>query len=147
MTPRDNLLVNGQPVEVTYQDGTKETVYVKTLSIRQLSLFTNFLGSRDTPGLVALCVGKPVEWVDTLTDESYCALPPKCTAVNFKRAVAISREDPIAAAELVPFLVKLEAMIKSAPLTPPKPASIGSESSPAPAPSESAAATGSGSST
>ena len=147
MTPRTNLLENGSPVDVRYTDGTKETVFVKTLSLRELARFTGFVGSNNTPALVALCVGKPEEWVDTLEDDSYRALAPKCVAANFKRAVAISRDDPIAAAEIVPYLVKLEAMIKLVPLTPPASDETGSASSPAPAPSASAAATGSASST
>ena len=144
MNPNHNLLINSVPIEVTYLDGTKETVCVKSLTIRELAIFTGFIGTNNTPGLVALCVGRPPEWVDTLEDDSYRALAPKCIQLNFSRAIGISRDDPVAAVDLVPYLLKLDKLIQSAA---PRPTGEhGNSSSPTPAPVASAEVIGSASS-
>jgi len=134
-------LVNAVPVEVTYRDGRKETITLAELSIRQLYVFIKHLGSSDTPALVALSAGKPADWVDTLSDESFDALTAAAIKLNFARAVARGQSDPVAAATLGPLLISLVDVVQKLQTN----GSSGNISLPAPVVLASAEATGSGS--
>lgn len=139
----NTTLVNAVPVEVTHLDGTKETVEVRQLSIRQRYKFAELAASDASPEIVAMCVGKPEAWVDTLEDDSYGLLLQKSHELNFQKAVTLVAKDPLLAARLLPMLLRFQALEKarqSFGIVSPAP-------SPAPASSESAAATGSAAST
>lgn len=137
-------LVNQIPVAVTYRDGRTETLAIETLTIRKRYLFIRHLGGNDTPALVALCAGKPVEWIDTLTDASYMALVAECIRQNFTGAMELVKNDPVALHQLGPLLFSLEKLTRELQ---PTNGPYGSGSSPAPASSASAVEIGSGSST
>jgi hypothetical protein len=137
------ILINAVPIEVCYRDGHKETINLGELSIRQLYVFIKQLGASDTPALVALCAGKPPEWIDTLSDDSFDALASQAIKLNFTRAVARAKSDPVAAAMLAPLALSFANVMRSQQTL----GSFGSDLSPAPAASESAAETGNGSST
>ncbi len=139
-------LINATPVAVTYRDGKTETVTLSELSIRNLYQFIKHLGGNDTPALVALCAGKPIEWVDTLTDESFDALVAASIKLNFQRATDRVKIDPVALSRIGPMLLEIERVSAGILAMPPDamktPGHSGSGSSPEGAPSASAAATG-----
>jgi len=144
-TPAPENLVNATPFEVAYLDGKKETVQISRLSIRQLYTFAKHLAATEGPELAALCTGKPIEWIDTLTPASFAALHRACIDLNFPAASEVAKGDPRLAAKLMPFIqdsatTLILAMGAMAGLN-------SNASSPAPAPSVSPAATGSESST
>ena len=93
--------------------------------------------------LVALCAGKPPEWVDTLSDDTFDALAAQAIKLNFPRAVARAKSDPVAAAMLAPLALSLASVLRSQQTL----GSFGNDLSSAPAASESVAETGNGSST
>lgn len=117
---------------VTLSDGvTTEEVELRRLTLRQLYAYIEKLGGKASPELVAMCAGKPVEWVDTLSDESFAKLAKETFAANFQRAVTLAKEDPVAAGLLAPFLLLASAARGT----------DGEEKSPSSASSESAAET------
>ena len=141
-------LVNSEPVAVTHLDGTTTTAHLARLSLRQLYTFAEHVRGSRTPELVALCTGQTVEWVDSLTDESFGDLTQRCVAANFQRAMTIGDRDPVMAGIIGPStargVIAVSEMIKAIQ---PSAGTSGSNSSAAPAPSASAAVTGSASST
>lgn len=138
-------LINATPVEVTFRDGTKATITLSELSIRQLYVFIKHLGGSDTPALVALCAGKPAEWVDTLSDASFDALVAVSIKLNFQRATDRVKNDPVALGKLAPMLFELESAIGH--LETRISGQPGRTALPAPVPSASAPETGSAAST
>lgn len=133
------MLVNGTPVRVVLVDGTAENITLPKLTLRQLYVWAKHVSYRDMPALVAFCVGKPVEWIDTLSDESFGELAKACVEQNFQRAVTLSRSDPVIAAMLSAVLSEMVGAME-------KLMTIGAVSnalSLKPAPSESVAVIGS----
>lgn len=152
MSTASKSLINAEPVEVESLDGTKVSVSLARLSIRQLYVFAEHVRGNKTPELVALCTGKPIEWVDSLTPESFAELAGRCVTANFPTAMTIAEKDPVMAIMIGPLVatgvLSVAAMLPAIkPPTPPTAGESGSSSSPAPAPSASAAASGSASST
>lgn len=138
-----SALLNATPFEVTHLDGTKQTIELRQLSIRQLYKFAGFAAADASAELVALCAGQPLEWIDTLADDSYGALLQRAHELNFQRAVLLVARDPLIAAKFLPLLLRLQAAEKALQnLGPTSPAP-----SPAPASSASAAEIGSAAST
>jgi hypothetical protein len=113
--PMNQTLLNKTPITVIHLDGKSETVSLRELSIRQLGEFITFLANGKSPHLVALCVDRPIEWIDTLTLASYGELCKKALAVNFPRAAEVAVNDPVAGAELLPLLHRLNEMVKLLP--------------------------------
>ena len=142
MSTAPNLL-NATPHEVTYLDGKTETINLGRLSIRNLYTWTHHLAGDRIPEMVARSTGKPLEWLDNLTDESFAALSAKCIQLNFPRAMVLGETDPTIAIKLAPLLHQLVGVIKASP----SPGPISSASSAEPAPSASPAEIGSASST
>lgn len=145
-----SILVNAEPVEVELLNGSKETVTLARLSIRQIYVFAEHVKGNKTPELVALCAGKSIEWVDTLADASFAALTEQCVTANFHRAMAIAEKDPVMAGLIGPAvatgILSVAEMLPAikASLTSPAPAGEATKSSsPAPSSSASAAAIGS----
>lgn len=104
MSTPAHTLVNASPVEVEHLDGRRETVQLSRLSIRQLYLFCTHLAAVAGPDLAALCTGRSLDWVDTLTPESFGALHKRCIELNFPKAGEVAKGDPRLAAKLMPFL-------------------------------------------
>jgi len=97
-------------ISVTLNDGvTTEEVELRRLTLRQVYTYIEKLGGKASPELVAMCVGKPVEWVDTLSDESFAELAKVSFSENFQRAVTLAKEDPVAAGLIAPFLLLANA--------------------------------------
>jgi hypothetical protein len=132
-------LIASAAVEVEYLDGTKETLSLRRLTIRQLYHYIVLLGGRDTPGMVALCADQSLEWIDTLTDKSMASLAARCSAENFQRAVDLASQDPIAASSMLPLFKEMSVLMHVASAS----GITGNASSPAPAASASAVETGS----
>jgi hypothetical protein len=139
-------LLNKTPVTVTHNDGTTELVAVRELTIRRLGEFILLAVADRTPELVALCVDRPVDWIDMLTLDSYGELSKLAIELNFPRATKITENDPVAAARLAPLLHRLREALELFPLSAPSMQNTAS-SSPEPAVSASAAAIGSAVST
>ncbi len=135
-------LINATPVAVTYRDGKTETITLGELSIRNLHQFIFHLGGNDTPALVALCAGKPLEWIDTLTDTSFDGLTAASIKLNFQRATDRMKTDPVALSKLAPLLLTLEKVTLEMMRMQATPGPSGNALSLAPALSASAAETG-----
>ncbi len=137
------MIITTKPIAVTFLDGKSETINLPRLTLRQLYVWAKAAAQRDTPALVCLCTGKPPEWLDTLTDESYATLAQACISENFQRAMTVAKSEPVIAAQIVPLVAEMQAsMLTAASLAKPS-----SDLSPTPAPAESAAETGTASST
>lgn len=132
-------IVNAKPVTVAYRDGKSEVLHLGELSIRNLYCWIEHLSTRNTPALVALCLGKPVEWIDTLSDESYGELSRLAFDVNFPRATALSSKDVTVAALMKPMLLEIASLASDSD------GKLSGDKSLAPAALASPAATGSGS--
>lgn len=132
-------LINATPFAVTYLDGSAETIQLGRLSIRNLYTWTHHLAADRLPELVALTVGRPVEWVDNLTDASFAELSAHCVKLNFPRAMEIGKTDPTIAVKLAPVLAQFAAALRASPSPGP------SSSAPSPAPASSASPAGTGS--
>jgi hypothetical protein len=137
MNTTAHTLVNEQPVVITYRDGRAESITLGELTIRQLYRWIEFFAKNDVPALVALCAGKPLEWVDTLTDESFGDLSKIAFERNFPRATALASKDVTVAALIRPSLLQI------ASLSPDPAGPSSSAKSPAPAASASAPVIGS----
>lgn len=136
MNTPTSTITNEHPVVITYRDGRTETLKLGELSIRNLYRWIEHFAKNDVPALVALCAGKPVEWVDSLTDDSFGDLSKLAFELNFPRATALSSKDVTVAALLKPSLLQIASLADHA-------GPLSNAKSPAPAASDSAAASGS----
>jgi len=105
-------------LEVTLIDGTtKELVELKRLSLRQLYQFVEVLSAKETIDAIVLATGKTVEWVETMSDESYGLLAEAVHSANFPRAMALIKKDPAMAIGLAPYIgrmLKADGMVGGA---------------------------------
>ena len=97
------MITSVAKVEVTLADGsTKETVELRRLSPRQLyQLFELLNGGKTSADAIALCTGKPIEWTDTLSDESFGELAKRVHEENFQRAVLIVEKGDVGMAIVI----------------------------------------------
>lgn len=102
----NSTLVNAVPFEVTLLDGTKETVAVARLTVRQLYAAIEHIAADKTTDLVALCIAHPLEWIDRLSDESYAALARECMHANFSRAMTLAASDSLIAMKIAPIVAR-----------------------------------------
>lgn len=123
------MLTTATKIEVTLVDGSVETVELKRLTIRQLYHFVEVLSAKSSADAVALCAGKPVEWVDTLSDASFKKLAKAVHDENFPRAMELSDGDNSMAIAIAPYISK---MLKADGMV----GSVRSPSSPSPASAE-----------
>jgi hypothetical protein len=100
-------LVNSAPIEITMANGGMGVVQMRRLSIRQLYSFVEFITTDKTPELVAMCCAQELEWIDTLSDESFAMLAKKAIEANFQRAVNLAKEDQTTAVKIFPVLQRL----------------------------------------
>ena len=100
-------LLNYTPHKVEKLDGTHEEIALPRLSITKLYLFAQKLAATDGVGLVTLATGKSIEWVDTLTPESFAQLHKTIIEQNFPLATAIAKGDARLAAQLMPFIQEM----------------------------------------
>ncbi len=107
-------LVNAKKFDAVLENGGTDIVFLKQLTIRQLYKFVEFVTTDQTPQLVALCAERDLEWVDTLTLESYGALAAECMKLNFLRATALAEKDTLVAMKLAPLNMKVLAALKQA---------------------------------
>jgi hypothetical protein len=140
-------LVNGQNVIVKFADGRDGLIVLKKLSIRQIYQFVECMTKDKTPELVALCIDQDVEFIDTLSDESFAELAKAAIAANFPRAMKLAQSDQVIAAKIFPVLQQLATIGQSLQRFQKDVGEIMKNSSPVPALAASATATGSGSST
>ena len=124
------------PFTIAKLDGSSETLALGHLSIRALYTWTHHLAGDRIPELVAFAAGKPVEWVDTLTDEAFAALSAKVIQLNFPRAMTLAQTDPIIAVKLAPLVNQFANLLRSngpmlSALSPAEPPSASAEVTPA----------------
>ena len=72
-------------VIASMRDGSSETVMVIWVPQRQLSDYVAVVDNEAAS--IAFCCGKPVEWTDNLTDESFLQLLEVSRSINLKRAL------------------------------------------------------------
>jgi hypothetical protein len=94
-------------------DGTTEVLALGYLPLRSLYTWTHHLAGDRIPELVAHAAGKPLEWVDTLTDEAFAALSAKVIQLNFPRAMTLAQTDPIIAVKLAPLVNQFANLLRS----------------------------------
>jgi hypothetical protein len=107
VTPTQAAL-NATPATVLYQDGREEEISVAQLPIIDLYKFIDGIALDDVPKVVALCCGRDLAWVNTLTPKSYGKLSKLTIEQNFPPAMEIIQSDPIAAAKCSKLLALLD---------------------------------------
>ena len=141
MSNTAGTILGGGFITASHLNGTRSDLVLRQLSIRQLYQFCRDFSEERGPELVALCLGKDMEWVDTLTPESYAELYTRAFNENFPKAAKILQSDPSLAAKVGPAIVRLQNTVTAIQTA------SSYATSPAPAPSASAEANGSVSST
>jgi hypothetical protein len=107
-------IAGGVEMEVTHQDGSKETVKVRQIPISKIQKFVVALG--DEAGTIGLYCDKPSEWADTLSLDSASAVLDKGQELNLPflsawfRRQAKWRESQATGA-IAELEAKIEAMI------------------------------------
>lgn len=132
------------PWSVTLPNGEVEKFSIKPLSISKLYQWLHLARDQSEPAMVALAIGKTVEWIDDNIDiDQFAKLAGKCSEVLFPQALRLAKGAPAAAALLAPVIQKTELGLKIIAIL-----STGyGEQSSKPQPSESAPATPSASPT
>ena len=105
-----STLVNGTPHSVTFSKkhgGASLSVLISELEIGPLYKFCHCLVENKTPELVALCIGKPIEWLNQLDVKSYSELSAKCIELNFQNAMTMMEGDPVLALKLGPIVLQM----------------------------------------
>jgi hypothetical protein len=121
-SPNDELITiaGGVDLEVTKQDGSKETVKVRQIPISKID-FGTAVGSGDEASAIALYCDKPKEWVDALDLQSLNAVADKGQELNlpfygawFRRQVKWrENETPGAIVELEKRVTQMIAGLRS----------------------------------
>lgn len=96
------IALNATPVTVTYEaTGQTEEIQIKQLTNRELYKYIKAIKDDDMVSVAAFCAGKPLEWIDTITVESYAAIIGIVRDQNFQKAMAIAAADPVAGVVLL----------------------------------------------
>ncbi|MCX6952995.1 MAG: hypothetical protein NTV51_12640 [Verrucomicrobia bacterium] len=114
-------LINGTPHLVTFSKrhgGQQHQVSIAELEINPLYRFCHCLVEHKTPELVALCIDKPVEWLNQIDVKSYAELSKKCIDVNFQNAMTLMEGDPVIALKLGPLVMQMMTMATTMNLDP-----------------------------
>jgi hypothetical protein len=150
-----SLIKKSAPFDVTLEDGSKQSIQVATrLSISARYQFAEHLAQDRSIEAIKLCTGKSEDWLEELATAEVARLAAECFKRNFKDAIALLG-DPVMAMRLLPFMGRLESLLKLAGDLPPElqeqirrlAGEASSDSSSAPAPSTSATETSSESAT
>lgn len=128
-------LTDTAELDVVTLSGQTERVKLRRLSLKEMLEAVKLIAEDKIEELVAMSSGRPVEWLDTLTDESTAEVFKACTDVVFRRAMKIAEGHLVMARLLTPLVIEYVGLAE-------KSKTLGSSSSPAPAPSASAEATG-----
>jgi hypothetical protein len=135
-----------EKILIKYKNGQQEALEFAPLSNEELYKFIDFLYAHDTPAIVALGTRRPMAWVNSLELSCFLDLAKRFIKANFRLAVEIAMQDPIAGLRVGPVLNQMNAVLESIPgansvLMPPSAAQNGAASPDAPAPSVSPEAT------
>lgn len=76
-------IIGSKEIEVTLTDGTKQSVTIRKISIRQMQKLLNVM--QDDRGRAALYTDKPLDFVDQLDDDSFLAVLKEGRLLNFSR--------------------------------------------------------------
>ncbi len=139
LTPEQEI-TGVTPVTLVFKTGRKERHQFRQLELVEIYKYIDAIALDETPRIVALCLGQPVDWINQLTPESYAELAKLVHAQNFTTAMVIVGSDPVAAARFGKVLAQLQTSAQAL-------LSSSQDSSPAPAPSASAEGTSTESST
>jgi hypothetical protein len=119
-----SVVMAGETVEAKLLDGSKLTVFVRTLPARQL--LTGHLAKLDNEAEMleagcrapAGCHPLPEGWVDALTDESHLELVAKLKALNFQRAVRQAERLAATRGDLQPLENRANSLQNTSPTRP-----------------------------
>lgn len=100
------------PYSVTLADGTIEKFSIKPPSITTLYQWLYLARDQSEPAMVALAIGKPIDWIDNLDVDQFAKLAGKCSEVIFPMALRLAKGAPAAAALLAPVIQKTELGLK-----------------------------------
>ena len=130
---------------IIYANGQQESLALKELSITELYQFIDLTVAGKTPEIIALSASRNLDWVNSLSLDTFAELAALCFKANFPKAVRIADKDPIAGLKLAPFrLEQLKLLISANSMaftpTPPPAAPNGKDSPTPPAEPASAAA-------
>ena len=121
---------------IIYANGQQESLATKELSITELYQFIELLVAGKTPEIIVLSFSRNLDWVNSLTIDTFAELASDCFKANFPKAVRIADKDPIAGLKMAPFrLEQLKLLISanSMGFTPtPKPDEPSGKDSPTP---------------
>ncbi len=109
ITPEAAAVNGGSPLLVKSQDGSEETVSVRVLKIAEFQEYFSLLAEDDTK-LAAWAVGRPVEWVESLEDDSLFDLLEEVDRVNFTRAQRWIERQTRKAEKLAPITNRMAAL-------------------------------------
>ena len=137
----------GDSLTIKYFNGTQEALRLRELSNSELEKFSKLLVSEDTPGIIALCLQRNLEWVDSLTRESYNEASQVLINQNFSATMEMALHNPIVGLRVGPLLNQMALFfelrrLRGSANTPSSAPESGSSSPSEPAPSASAARTG-----
>lgn len=104
-------ILGSEPVEIEFM-GSKISVALAPLSIRQLLQFCQLVIAEQRFELVQLCTGKPAEWLDQLPPASFAKLYTAAFNENFKKATPIIMADPT----LAPVFLRIVRQMQSTAL-------------------------------
>lgn len=139
-------------ISITYTSGLTEALPLAPLGITKRRRFVDLICEGRTPEIVALCFDRQIAWIDALSDDSYNDALKECIGLNFKKAMEMVMNDPIAFIKLGTLMLQIQTTCASLGLTPSSPtpeknSPDGNASSTTPAPAVAAAATQTGAAT
>jgi hypothetical protein len=103
--------------EVEYLDGRKEVIILRRLPLSEFYQWCSTVSEFRSPLMVALAAQKPLQWADSLTDESFTNLSSEAFKVNFPRAMKLAEAEPVIAIKIYPLMEKMGSVFHSAGLT------------------------------
>jgi hypothetical protein len=109
ITPEAAAVNGGSPLLVRSQDGTEETVSVRVLKIAEFQEYFALLAEDDSK-LAAWAVGKTLEWVEGLEDDSLFDLLEEVDRVNFTKAQRWIERQTRKAEKLAPITNRMAAL-------------------------------------
>lgn len=109
ITPEAAAVNGGAPLLVTLQDGNQETVSVRVLKISEFPKYFELLAEDDAK-LASWAVDKPLDWVESLDDDSLFDLLEEIDRVNFTKAQRWMERQTKKAERLAPITNRLQAL-------------------------------------
>lgn len=97
---KNAALIGGTTIEVTYRDGTKESVTVQCLPLRKIPEYLEWVDNE--PNCAEKLCNKPEGWADSITDESVFAICDAGAEINHPRLLSWANRQVKKAERLMP---------------------------------------------